>query len=431
MMKYFKISILFIVLLYSNFSFAQEKKTIDGWKVENKVLGENDDAYITTNKTKSNTNVNANGVPQAKSILKNAFPIKFNSKSPFVLIVKTVLMGFVEGQDVYNYKLKKALEDLHYETSNGITSEMIIAKILQYNNIWTEEYKTENIAYKFSQGFDNQTINFNNIEDDLKVSDGYYFLKKTSDDLVVYSYVKNGKISGGVSIVEDLKGNLYFGILDKNTLTITGKGLIKYKSGINYLGPILKNSPDYVLREFNGIEFKKPRDEGRFYLSDWTFIKGEIVNNIPQGYAERLNLKTFATELVLFDKGKISKILKDNESITSQSVIENKVGTSISNTDDYLLDERDKKHIQGLVNALVGGSKKYALKDCYYCKGKGVMKTCIACQGKGNLYCKECNGRKYTRDGRVCLDCRGKGIVLCNRCLGKRYNVKCTHQISF
>ena len=95
------------------------------------------------------------------------------------------------------------------------------------------------------------------------------------------------------------------------------------------------------------------------------------------------------------------------------------------------MDERDKKHIQGLVNALAGGSKKYALKDCYYCKGKGVMKTCIACQGKGNLYCNECKGRKYTSDGRVCLDCKGKGIVLCNRCLGKRYNVKCTHEISF
>ena len=104
MMKYFKISILFIVLLYSNFSFAQEKKTIDGWKVENKVLGENDDAYITTNKTKSNTNVNANGVPQAKSILKNAFPIKFNSKSPIHSVRMTMSTHFTNLSFPRNYK---------------------------------------------------------------------------------------------------------------------------------------------------------------------------------------------------------------------------------------------------------------------------------------------------------------------------------------
>jgi hypothetical protein len=424
---YFKLSILFIVILISNFSFAQEK-TIDGWRVENKVFGENDDNYIVANNVKSKSNVIATDAPQTKSIFKNAFPIKFNTRSTFALLIKDYLG--VDGQDLYNYKFKKALEDLHYETTNGITAELFFGFFLNSNNIFTDDYKNEHIAEKFSKGFNNQTIIVKNIEDSFDIIDGYYFLKKSSEDLTMYTYIKNGKISGGISIAEDITGNLYFGILDKSNFSIYGRGLIKYKTGIKYLGPILNNKPDYIKGNFNGIEFKKPRDEGRFYLSDWTFIKGEIVNNLPQGYAERLNFKTLVTELVLFDKGKISKILKDNESITSQSVIENTVGASISNTDDYLLSERDKKHIKGLVTALAGGSKKYALKDCYYCEGNGVMKTCIACQGKGNLYCKECNGRKFTRDGRVCLDCRGKGIVMCNRCLGKRYNVKCTHQIS-
>ena len=32
----------------------------------------------------------------------------------------SVTGGSIDGQDFYNYKLKKELEDLHYETSNGI-----------------------------------------------------------------------------------------------------------------------------------------------------------------------------------------------------------------------------------------------------------------------------------------------------------------------
>ena len=139
-----------------------------------------------------------------------------------------------------------------------------------------------------------------------------------------------------------------------------------------------------------------------------------------------------ATDMGLIDeKNFIERVRKEKDQFEREYEQERKKGELAEAEKNKGVNEI-RNILNNIVKTMVAGATgewQKNPKNCYNCKGKGIVSVCPLCSKRGKIICKSCKGRKVLRDGTVCIQCYGTGIQKCDGCNGKVYNIKCLHTI--